>query len=238
MLLKIQNLRVSIGGKEILHGIDMEIPKGETHVLFGPNGSGKTTLIKTVMGFPDHEITKGEIRLDDSVLNDTPINERAKKGVGVAFQEPPEIRGVKLGNLLRILGGRPEELVRKTNLDKAFLDRELNVGFSGGEKKRVEMAQMFALRPGLLVLDEPDSGVDVDSLKLLGDEVSRYVKETGASVLVVTHTGHILRHLKPKKAHVIINGKNACSGKPRFIWKQITEKGYGWCLKCLKPECG
>lgn len=244
-LLEVKNLHVEVEGKRVLKGVGLRIERGEVHALMGPNASGKTSLAMAVAGIPTYRVIKGKIRFEGKELNQIPINERAKLGIGLAFQNPPSVRGVKLVDLLRVMGGvgvwdplkEPKEgfaskLLSRVGLDpQAFLNRELNVGFSGGERKRSELAQMFAMRPKLMILDEPDSGVDVDSLRLLGQETKRAVEEIGSAVLVITHHRHILEYLKPDLAHVLVGGKIVCSGDPEFITACVEREGYEACLR-------
>jgi len=239
-LLKIEDLHVEVEGKKILHGVNLAINKKETHVLLGPNASGKTTLIMTLIGYPQYKITKGRILLNEIEINKKPIYERAKLGLSVAFQTPPEIRGVKLRDIIRLSAGgepwdpfkEPKEtfatpLMSSIGLNPViFRDRDVNVGFSGGEKKRSELAQVFAMKPKLMVLDEPDSGVDIDSLKMIGNKVSKYVQENDCGVLVITHYRHILPYIKPTMAHVMCGGRIIVSGDPYEIFSKIEEKGY------------
>ena len=239
-LLEIQDLHVSIGAQEVLKGVNLAVDAGETHVLLGPNASGKTTLIMTLVGYPLYKITKGKILFNGANINQMPIYERAKLGLSVAFQTPPEIRGVKLRDIIRLSAGvepwnpfkEPNEtfatpLLHGIGLDPtAFRDRDVNVGFSGGEKKRSELAQVFAMKPKLMVLDEPDSGVDIDSLKMVGNAVSKYARENHCAVLVVTHYRHILPYIKPNVAHLLCGGTLIVSGDPYEIFSKIEEKGY------------
>lgn len=239
-LLEIDNLHVNIGAKEILKGINLDVDAGETHVLLGPNASGKTTLIMTLVGYPLYKITKGSIKFNGAEINSKPINERAKLGISVAFQTPPEIRGVKMRDIIRLSAGlepwnpfkEPKEafatpLLSNVGLDPdVFRDRDVNVGFSGGEKKRSEIAQVFAMKPKLMILDEPDSGVDIDSLKRIGTAVNKYAKENNCAVLVVTHYRHILPYIKPDVAHLMCGGVTVVSGDPYEIFSKIEEKGY------------
>jgi len=239
-LLEINDLHVNIGEKEILKGINLDVDAGEIHVLLGPNASGKTTLMMTLAGYPLYKITKGNIFFNGAKLNQMPIYERAKLGLSVAFQTPPEIRGVKLRDIIRLSAGvepwnpfkEPNETFATPILSSIglnptiFRDRDVNVGFSGGEKKRSELAQVFAMKPKLMILDEPDSGVDVDSLKMIGNAVSKYAREKNCAVLVVTHYRHILPYIKPDVAHLLCGGTLIVSGDPYEIFSKIEEKGY------------
>jgi Fe-S cluster assembly ATP-binding protein len=235
-LLRVEGLSVEIAGKRVLDEVDLEIPKGETHVLFGPNGSGKTTLIKSILGFPDCRILSGRIWLDDTDITDLPTNERVKLELGVAFQNPPSIRGVKLGDVLQHLtrGVDETKLAATVNIPAEFLDRDLNLGFSGGELKRSEVLQVLAQKPDFAIFDEPDSGVDVENLEVIGKAISKFLKKR--SGLLITHLGHILRYVKADKAHMLFNGRIVCSEEPGKILDQIMKKGYKWCEKCPKVK--
>ncbi len=253
-LLEIKNLSVEIEGKKVLNGINLKIEKGEVHILMGPNGSGKSSLIMTILGYPGYKVCAGKITFDGIELNSMPINERAKLGISIAFQTPPEIRGVKLRDIIRISGGKslwnpqiePEEefatpLLKKVGLEPAqFRDRDINVGFSGGERKRSELAQIFASNPKIMILDEPDSGVDIDSLKTIGIDLGEYIKRHNCACLIVTHYRHILPYLNPTQAHVMCGGKVSKSGSPMEIFTRIEEKGYceylGLCPPGIKEE--
>lgn len=239
-LLEIKDLTTEVDGKEILKGLNMEIGEGEVHVLMGPNASGKSTLIMTVMGYPKYQITRGKIVFKEVQLNRKPIDERARLGISVAFQSPPEVRGVKLRDLVRIASGQQpwdpfkekEEkiaspLLSRVGLDPAsFLSRDVNVGFSGGEKKRAELAQIFGAKPTLMILDEPDSGVDIESLKTLGNDLGKYIRENKCAALVVTHYRYILPYIRPDKAWVMCDGRITACGDPYEIFTRIEKKGY------------
>lgn len=240
MSLIVKDLSVLVNGKAVLHDVSLTIEGGETHVLLGPNASGKTTLALTIMGHPAYKVTKGQILFDGQDLADKSIAERAKMGIAIAYQNPPEVRGVKLRDIIRVAAGKEpwdpfkeaEETVASrylamVGLDPAsFLGRDLNIGFSGGERKRSELAQVFAMRPRLMILDEPDSGVDIDSLRLIGGRTGRVIKELGSSVLIITHHRHILRYLEPDVAHVMYEGRILSTERPEVIIPAIEELGY------------
>jgi Fe-S cluster assembly ATP-binding protein len=233
-VLRIENLSVKVSGKRVLDGVDLEIPKGEIHVLFGPNGSGKTSLIMSVLGFRNYNVVSGRIFLNGVNVTDKPINERVRLGIGVAFQNPPAIRGVKLGDVVRSFIDQrvtnESELSKMVNFSPEFLKRDLNLGLSGGEIKRSEILQVLAQKPELLILDEPDSGVDVENLEMIGKLLNSFLK--GRSGLFITHMGYILRYLETDKAHVMLNGTIRCSGKPIEIFDHILREGYWWCEEC------
>ena len=235
--LRIKNLGVEIAGKRVLNGVNLEIPKGETHILFGPNGSGKTTLMMSILGFPSYRIVSGEILLNGTDITNMPTSERVKHGIGIAFQTPPAIRGVKLGDILHHLArGRIDEakMTKAINLGTEFLNRDLNVGFSGGELRRSEILQLLVQRPSFAIFDEPDSGVDVENIEVVGRAINDLLKKR--SGLLITHLGHILQYVEADKAHVMIKGRIACWGKPVKVLGEIMKKGYKWCEKCPKAK--
>ena len=232
-LLEVKDLTVEVSGKRVLEEINLQIAKGEVHVLFGPNGSGKSTLLMTILGFPAYKVLSGEIIFKGVEITDLPINERVNLGISVAFQNPPAIRGVKLGEVISHWIPNVEEvdrLLERINFPRGFLKRDINLGFSGGEIKKSEVLQMLAQRGDFLMLDEPDSGVDVENLRVIGGVIDEALR--GRSGLIITHQGHILRFVNADVAHVLINGTIACSGKPTKILSQILREGYGWCMKC------
>lgn len=236
-ILEIEDLTVKIAGKKVLNGVNLEVPEGETHVLLGPNGSGKTSLIMSILGFPSCRILSGRILFDGTDVTNLPTDERTRLGLGVAFQNPPTIRGVKLGDVFKhIAKGKVDEikLANITNIPMEFLGRDLNFGFSGGELKRSEIFQVLAQRPNFAIFDEPDSGVDVENLKIIGKAISGFLE--GRSGLLITHLGHILRYVKADLAHVMFYGMIACSGEPSKIFDLIMKRGYKWCEKCSKVK--
>lgn len=250
-MLLIEELRVEVGGKPILQNVNMEIPDGETHILFGPNGSGKTSLMMTLMGFSGYHVTHGKITFAGEDVTYMPIHERAILGIGVMFQRPPTINGIKTRNLVEICGnGRSvdvERLAEDLNLTD-FLDRDVNHNFSGGEIKRSELLQLMAQQPDLVLLDEPESGVDLESIVLLGETINTLLgrgirlpqdtphKDVMASrkksALVITHTGHILDYITADRGQVLYNGVLCCSRNAREILKWIREYGYEECVRC------
>jgi Fe-S cluster assembly ATP-binding protein len=249
-MLRIEDLRVEVEGREILHDVDLGINHGETHVLFGPNGSGKTTLLMATMGFPSYWITGGKIAFKGEDITNRPLNERANLGIGLSFQRPPTIRGVKMRQMLEICGKGEKDVESMAQyLDfKEFLDRDLNAGFSGGEIKRSELLQLMAQDPDFFLLDEPESGVDLENIVLIGAVIERLLqrelraqqgktrrelkRERKKSGLIITHTGYILDYLDADVGHVLMDGELACSGNPREILKTIKEQGYDECVRC------
>jgi Fe-S cluster assembly ATP-binding protein len=232
-ILELQKVAIEVSGQKILEDINLEIPEGEVHVLFGPNGSGKSSLLMTILGIPSYKVTSGSILFKGKDVTHMPINERVKLGMSVAFQNPPVIRGVKLGGILDYLMTDKQEigtLMEKVKFPPEFLDRDVNLGFSGGEVKKSEVLQILAQNGDFVMLDEPDSGVDVENLQVVGNLINGMLSEKSA--LLITHQGHILRYVNADKAHVLIKSTIACSGEPVNILTQILNEGYGWCMKC------
>jgi Fe-S cluster assembly ATP-binding protein len=249
-MLQIEDLQVKLGDKEILKHIDLEIHPGETHILFGPNGSGKTTLLMTIMGYPQYRVTGGKIVFKGEDITHAPINERARMGIGMSYQRPPTINGVKTRQMVEICAGKKldvEEFAARVNFAD-FLDRDINAGFSGGEIKRSELLQLLAQDADLMLFDEPESGVDLENISLIGNTISTLLqrdfrrnkkksqKELHAARtrmgLIITHTGFILDYLTADKGQMLFNGVLTCSNNPQQIFRCISEVGYEECLKC------
>jgi len=239
-ILEVENLSVKVEGKLILKDVTFSLKSHESHILFGPNGSGKTTLLSAVMGLPSYEVVSGKISFMGVDITDKSVEDRARLGMVISFQNPPEITGVKLADLLKLcLGKSPiarfneeeQKLIDAFRLNE-FLDRDINVGFSGGERKRSEILQLIFLKPKLLLLDEPDSGVDVESLRLIAGEIQRYVERSGSSALIITHKGDILDHIKAKYGCVLLAGKFHCFTHPTRIYEEIKKVGYEECVAC------
>ncbi len=246
--LVIRNLHVQVEGKEILNGIDLTIRKGEIHAIMGPNGSGKSTLANTLAGHPKYQITKGDILYKGESILEWGADVRAQKGIFLAFQYPMAIPGVTVANFLRTaLNARrkatgsngsskaisiPEfrklmlQKMQLLKLDQSFATRYLNDGFSGGEKKRVEILQMAVLNPEFAVLDETDSGLDIDALRIVSEGVNA-LAGPNLGVLLITHYQRILNYIKPQFIHVMVGGRLALSGGPELAL-QLEEKGYDW----------
>jgi len=243
-MLEIKNLSVAVEGKEILHDVSLTIGTGETHVLFGPNGSGKTTLLMAIMGFPRYQVAKGNIIFKGKDITSLPLDERARLGIGISFQRPPVVRGVKtrdmVGASLRDKEdkGTIDSLAGRANLTE-FLDREINYGFSGGEIKRSELMQLLAQKPELTLLDEPESGVDLENIALIGELINQLLEKDcpirfrRCMGLIITHTGHILDYVNARTGYVMCDGRIGCEGDPHEILKTIKEKGYEECIRCL-----
>jgi len=244
-MLEIKDLTVEVEEKEIVRDLNLNIEEGEVHVLFGPNGCGKTTLLMTLLGFPSYKVTKGSITFKGVDITNLPTNERVKLGMGMSFQHPPEIRGVKLGDMVNIAQGRKEEridedviaLAKRLNISIDFLNRDVNLGFSGGEVKRSEILQLLAQAPDFIMFDEPDSGVDVENIELIGEIMSELLdrkklpSKREKSGLIITHSGSIMHHIKVDRAHVMLEGRIACSGMPDEITKNVMENGFERCVE-------
>ena len=238
MSLEIQNLHVRIEEREILRGLDLTVRKGETHALMGPNGSGKSTLANTIMGNPTYEVTEGKILFNGEDLTEADPDERARAGLFMAFQYPATIPGVSVANFLRMavnakreepikvkefgkLLGENMELLR---IDRAFTSRYLNEGFSGGEKKRAEILQLAMLKPEIAVLDETDSGLDVDALRIVSEGVNA-LRGPEMGSLIITHYTRILDYVKPQFVHIMLDGRIVREGGPELA-DELEEKGY------------
>lgn len=243
--LRIEQLAVEVEGRPILHDINLEMKLGETLVLFGPNGSGKTTLLMAIMGFPKYRLTRGKIIFKGQDITKLSLDERARLGIGMSFQRPPVIRGVKMRDMVAAClkskdhAERINELAEKADM-AAFLDREVNYGFSGGEIKRSELMQLLAQRPTLTLIDEPESGVDLVNIALIGQllngllEKDCPIPERKCMGLIITHTGHILDYVNARTGYVMLNGRIVCEGDPHEILKTVKAKGYVECAKCVK----
>jgi len=240
-MLEVKNLDVSVEGKKILHEVNLKIRHGEACVLLGPNGSGKSTLMQTLVGNPKYRVDKGEIIFKGKDITNLLPNERIKFGLGISFQHPPAIRGVKLIEILKAIIN-DEEMIRKTAKKydmKDFLYRDLNLGFSGGELKRSEMLQLMLLKPELSLLDELDSGVDIVNLELIGKAINELLKKDlkprfrDRSGLIITHMGSIMEYVRTDRAFVMLKGSIVCSGNPEEILESIKENGYEGCVECM-----
>lgn len=239
-ILEVNNLTVEVEGKKILKDLTFSLKEGASHLLFGPNGSGKTTLISTLMGLPGYQVVSGKILFRGTDITNKNVDERAKLGIIVSFQSPPEITGIKLADLLKLCLGKTStedfSAQEKAQIDAFrltnFLNRDVNVGFSGGERKRSEILQLIFLKPKLLLLDEPDSGVDVDSLRMIATEIQKYVESTGSAALLITHKGDILEYIKASYGCILLNGQFHCFKEPKQIYDEIKRLGYEECVAC------
>jgi Fe-S cluster assembly ATP-binding protein len=242
-MLTIKDLAVEVDGRPILHDINMTIQNGETHVLFGPNGAGKSTLLMTIMGLPRYKVTSGSISFKGQDITNLSIDERARLGIGVSFQHPPVVRGVKTRDMVTAtLRGRADaeevkKLAAKADLAD-FLERDINYGFSGGEIKRSELMQLLAQRPELTLLDEPESGVDLVNISLIGQLINELLEKNCPIAqrrcmgLIITHTGYILDYVNARTGYVMCDGTLGCIGDPHEMLGTIREKGYDECIKC------
>jgi Fe-S cluster assembly ATP-binding protein len=249
-MLTIENLKVAIEQRTILEDVNLEIKPGETHVLFGPNGSGKTSLLMAIMGYPQYRILDGKIVFKGVDITHKSIDERAKLGIGMSYQRPPTIHGVKTRQMVEICAKQTvdvESLANKVNFVQ-FLDRDINAGFSGGEIKRSELLQLMAQNPDLILFDEPESGVDMENIALVGKTIAELLERTHSSHeaktilqakrerkkmgLIITHTGYILDYIAADVGHVLNKGVIGCSGNPREMLECISEKGYEECIRC------
>ena len=242
-VLEIKDLHVSVvtdsGDKQILKGVDLVVRSGETHAIMGPNGSGKSTLAYSIAGHPKYSITGGSVLLDGANVLEMSVDERAKAGLFLAMQYPVEVPGVSVSNFLRtavtaIRGEAPKvrtwvgevkEAMASLNIDTTFSERNVNEGFSGGEKKRHEILQMELLKPKIAILDETDSGLDVDALRIVSEGVNRVKANSNLGVMLITHYTRILRYIKPEFVHVFANGKIVEEGGPELAEK-LEEQGY------------
>ena len=239
-MLKIENLRVEVDGNEIVKGLDLEVGRGEVHAIMGPNGSGKSTLANVLMGHPRYNVTEGLITFEGEDVLELEPDERAKMGMFLAFQYPSEVPGVSVANFLRtaVNSAREEELspmemykllqekMAVMRMDPKFAERYLNEGFSGGEKKRNEILQLLMLEPRLAILDETDSGLDIDALQVVARGVNE-VRGPDFSAVLITHYQRILRYIEPDHVHVMLDGRLVTSGG-KGLAEELEEKGYDW----------
>jgi len=243
--LEIKNLHVTAADKPILKGVDLHVRPGEFHALMGPNGSGKSTLANTIMGHPNLEVTEGQIVFDGEDITEADPDERSRAGLFMAFQYPVAIPGVTVAKYLRMLINAHREArgeaaislkdfrktveaaMELTRVPREFSNRYLNEGFSGGEKKRMEVLQLALLKPGLAVLDETDSGLDIDALNTVAEGVNTVAEGTDMGVLIITHYQRILHVVKPQFVHIMFDGRIVKHGGPELV-AQLEQHGYGW----------
>lgn len=241
-VLSLKDLHVGIDGNNILHGINLNIAPGEIHAIMGRNGSGKTTAAATIMGHPDYEINSGAILLNGEDLLELEAWERARKGVFLSFQYPQSVPGLQVGHFLRksVASIRGDEAAKgpafrdalksameEVSIPRSFLSRYVNDGFSGGEKKRFEILQLMLLKPRLAILDETDSGLDIDGIRVVSRGINAAIRGSESGALIITHYSRILEHVKPDYVHVLIKGKIVKSGGPELAL-ELEEKGYEW----------
>ena len=244
-LLEIRDLHVGIDGNEILKGIDLKIGPGEIHAIMGRNGSGKTTTANVIMGHPDFDVEKGDVVLEGESLLELEAWERARKGVFLSFQYPQAVPGLQVGNFLRksVASIRGEDeakgsvfrkeltsAMESLDIPRSFMSRYVNDGFSGGEKKRFEILQLMLLKPRLAVLDETDSGLDIDGIRTVSEGVNAAIRGTDSAALIITHYSRILEHVQPDRVHVLLDGRIVASGGPELATK-LEERGYEWLME-------
>ena len=237
-MLEIKNLSAEVDGKKVLDGVSLKLEKGKIYALMGPNGSGKTSLANILMGNKKYKIKSGKIFLDNKNITNLPVNKRAEKGIFVSYQNPIEVPGVSVSNFLRVAFNSInknkisllefrrllEKKAKELDIDETFLMRYLNEGFSGGEKKKMEILQMLVLNPKIVILDETDSGLDIDSLKTISKGIKKFI-DKNKTILVITHYRKILDYIKPNKVFVMSDGKIIAEGKRNLI-EIIEKKGY------------
>lgn len=242
-VLEVKNLHVNVEGKEILKGVDLDVFEGKVHVIMGPNGAGKSTLTNTIMGHPKYEISKGSISFKGEIINDLKADERAKRGIFMSFQNPQEVPGVSVTNFIRAarmaITGEKEsildfneelkEKMKSLSMDEVYADRYLNVGFSGGEKKKAEILQMSMLNPSLVMLDETDSGLDIDAVRIVSENIEKFRNEN-KSIIIITHHRAILSRINPDVVHVLVDGNIVKTSDASLITK-IQQEGYSWIKK-------
>lgn len=252
-LLKIENLKARVEDKEILHGVNLNVNRGEVHVIMGPNGAGKSTLGSVIIGDPRYTKTDGTVIFNGEDITNEETDKIAKKGIFLSFQNPIEVPGISLSNFIRTaLEQRTGKRIRlwdfkkelqKTmellNMDISYADRDLNVGFSGGEKKKAEILQLLMLKPELAILDETDSGLDVDAVHIVSKGVEEYKNTVGGALIIITHSTRILEALKVDRTHVLVDGRIAFDGDAALV-DEINDRGFErfiQCTECNNNEC-
>jgi len=241
-MLQIEHLKVKVGNEIILKDVNLKIGEGEIHILLGPNGAGKTTLLMSIMGMPGYTILDGQIIFQGKDITSLSIEERSQLGIGMAFQKMPTIPGVQLQTLANLIVEKHKNSVSIDEISEklncvSLLNRNIGQGFSGGEAKRAELFQLLLHRPIFSMIDEPESGVDLDNISLVGNALQellerQFVKNKKRSGLIITHTGFILDYLNADTGHVLMNGKIICQGNPRDLFSDIKLHGYEACVRC------
>lgn len=245
-VLELRELCVQVDGKELLHNINLTIPSGEVHAIFGLNGSGKTSLMMAIMGYAKYEVTNGQILFEGKDITDMDITERSRLGISIAQQRPPTISGVKLRDVINYTSTHNsrklsdiDSIIKDAHMEN-LIDRDINRGLSGGEIKRSELLQLLVLQPKFSMLDEPDSGVDVESLGLVGELINKLFSSNSIrpakrkAGIIITHSGNMLNHINIDKAHVMLNGRIGCTGNPHIILERISKCGYEECIRCMQ----
>lgn len=241
-MIRVEDLWVSIDGRQVLKGVNFAMHYGEISVLFGPNGAGKTTFMMALMGFPKYRIDHGRIFFKGIDVTGMDLNDRARLGIGISFQRPPTVRGVTLKKLIEVIANNGSddpiitEKIQQLNLSD-HLQRGLNDGFSGGEMKRSELLQLMVQRPELVLIDEPESGVDIENIALVGEAINSLlgrgkVKDPKRGAIIITHTGYILDFVNADKGYIVYDGLFLCRGNPRDILAEIKKNGYRRCAEC------
>jgi Fe-S cluster assembly ATP-binding protein len=244
-MLEIRELNLEVDGRPVLKNLNLTIEEGESHVLLGPNGSGKTSLLLGILGFPKYQVTGGNIIFRGKDIIGLSTADRVKLGMGIAFQHPPVIRGIRLGEMVNLCRGDKSQqiskqtriLAKKLHFSDEFLERDVNAGFSGGEIKRSEIMQLIAQNPDFVMLDEPDSGVDIENMELIGNMIGELLhrkiqpSKRTASGLIITHLATITDYIEVDWAHVMLDGVIACSGSPDRIISEVMKGGYEKCVR-------
>lgn len=242
-MFEIKDLCVDVSGKEVLKGLNLSIPDGETHILFGPNGSGKTSLLMAIMGYPQYKIKSGSIEFNGRRIDSMPVDERARLGIGMYFQRPPSIKGIKLSGMADLIKTKnnvnmdPAVAAKALNLEY-LMERDINQGFSGGEIKRSELLQLFAQKPSFVMFDEPESGVDIENMKLIGSKIRQLLgrdldkEKRIKSSLIITHTGYILDYVDADYGYTLLDGKIKCRHDAKKLFEDIQKNGFRECAAC------